>query len=938
MIHELQRLGPIGFQDLAAALLLSAFGPTVQVMGSGRDGGRDLYHRGRLMWTGSDGAETELWDGYTIFQVKHRERPNGSDVSWLWSQIRGELDAWGDDDRRGDVPNHLVLITNVLLSPVRGVGGHDTILDRIASYFDDLRDGSRDIDRDHTNARLAKLHRLSRIKKWKIWDGYQVDALLTINEGVRRAFPAFLTPSDVFAHLADYTNKLPLEQLEPALKAHARMALSGEGFIYFDEAGSGDGRGLPVHEVAIDLPITYFNNDRRGTAMSYVLDLAERVLRPGLTTQTKQRHLVLTGAPGNGKTTLSRFIVQVFRAALLDGADALSDDQRAVIDGTRDAVRRMGREMPRHRRWPMRVDLAEFASEDAGDFQSTLLRRIARLISKRWDDAELTPRVLRDWLNQWPTLLVLDGLDEVTDPAIRKRVIEQVVELVNEADAQRADLLVVLTTRPTGYTEDIAPSYFERVDLDYLDPKDAVRYGTLATRVRLGNDVERIERVVQRLNAAAEDESLRNLLRTPLQVLILTIIIDSAGRLAPDRFSLFWGYYDAVFRRERDKQGGLPHILREHSQHILRLHELVGFELQVRNEAGEHSNASLQLDELKTIAREVLIDAGFRPDDRDRDLLDKIVTAATHRLVLIAPRPRGDGYGFDVRSLQELMAGMYLTSGTVAESTRRLLIAAPHPHWRHTWLYAAGRMFAGQEHQREAFVEMLEGVDEATAHLLGVSIPIAPRIALEVIDDGMARSYPKHRDRIFALAAQVLLGPSGTDFGVIVKNFVRYAQSGDGPQAEVANAIRIALSGNETAQHSARYLQSMVRTIADDSKLSVNIRALAAVKPLAGVKAAPFDPNAWTLFREEVETSPLSAAHQHEFNEVAAVLFEARESGLQTSSRLEAVRLALSSPTVAAALDVALRAVIEGSPNLSVELRDLVLPSIYRTPIGEALR
>jgi hypothetical protein len=39
--YDLEQLGPRGFQELAAALCLKALGPPVQVLGSGRDGGRD---------------------------------------------------------------------------------------------------------------------------------------------------------------------------------------------------------------------------------------------------------------------------------------------------------------------------------------------------------------------------------------------------------------------------------------------------------------------------------------------------------------------------------------------------------------------------------------------------------------------------------------------------------------------------------------------------------------------------------------------------------------------------------------------------------------------------------------------------------------------------------------------------------------------------------
>ncbi|GAA1011421.1 hypothetical protein Aple_059560 [Acrocarpospora pleiomorpha] len=62
------------------------------------------------------------------------------------------------------------------------------------------------------------------------------------------------------------------------------------------------------------------------------------------------------------------------------------------------------------------------------------------------------PVALLSWMKRWPRFLVLDGLDEVTDPTARKRV----TELVTNAEADDCDLFVVLTTRPIGYTENIA--------------------------------------------------------------------------------------------------------------------------------------------------------------------------------------------------------------------------------------------------------------------------------------------------------------------------------------------------------------------------------------------------------------------------------------------------------------------------------------------------
>jgi len=91
------------------------------------------------------------------------------------------------------------------------------------------------------------------------------------------------------------------------------------------------------------------------------------------------------------------------------------------------------------------------------------------------------------------------------------------------------------------------------------------------------------------------------------------------------------------------------------------------------------------LDEIE-VAWEVGAPTVFAEDGAaDRAFAD----ADQHRLVLIAPRG-DDGYGFDVRSLQELMAAMYVTTGPQDLVTARLRAVAPSPHWRNTWLFAAG--------------------------------------------------------------------------------------------------------------------------------------------------------------------------------------------------------------------------------------------------------
>jgi hypothetical protein len=943
MSDNLEQLGPNGFQNLAAALLISSFGPGWHAMGAGKDGGRDLYHRGRLAWTPQD-ADGDTWDGYTVAQVKHHAKLASKpteNATWLWARIREELNAWSDPSgTRGEVPDYLIIVTNVALTPVAAVGGHDQIDKAFKTYFDELNDSSRDLDVG--GQRSTRRRKLAKLQGWRIWDANQVQALLATQPHVRQGIPGLLTPGDIFANLADIFDVLPSKNVEHGLRAHARTALVGEGNIYFDEAGSADMSAMPLHEVVIDLPVTVTSGQAgRRQLLRHVIGHAEQVLKPSLTTQEGPRHIVVAGAPGNGKTTVTRFLVQAYRSAFVSGATDLGADHQRVIAGTSEALRRMRVTPPLNRRWPMRVDLAEYAQTRGSDEDSSLLRFIAEKVSNLSELGKVTPSSLLSWMKQWPWLLVLDGLDEVTEPSIRKRLIERVTELVSNADGDDCDLLLVLTTRPVGYAENIAPDHFDRIDLDYLEPDEAVGYGKRALTVWLRNDTDRIATVSERLTQAAGNDSLVGLLRTPLQVLILTVILVSSGTPNPDRYNLFWKYYETVFNRERSKrQVGFQRILQDHGPQIQQLHERVGFELQVRSEAGARSLALLTRDELRRIAWQILDDAGYKPDTQHSGLLRDVLDAATKRLVLLAPHG-DDGYGFDVRSLQELMAAMHLTTGTPEAVFDRLSLAAASPHWRNTWLFAAGRLFAQpQEHQHQALVELVETADENACRRLGPICPVGPALALDIIDDGMARSLPKWRDRLMSHGLKIFEAPTPPEALGVARTLIRYADTGDDQRGLVVDALRTALGSHRTHE-TAALLQGMASRVMQELRVRPETRGLSAVKPGPVMPSdsawAPESPN-WADFDDELATANLSHDGAALALAAGAAVRRIDKGGGVGDEDTEAVLAVLADDDAAQVLCAALSYVADADSAVIVRLRDRVLPAVYRTPIGEVLR
>ena len=936
--YDLQRLGALGFQDCAAALAIEVLGAHVRPMGRGRDGGRDMLANGVIVWGNTDRV-AETWDGTTVFQVKHKTRLSepAKDAAWVWNQIRAELDEWSNPDtNRQQVPHYFVFVTNVPLTPTQDTGGFDTVTSRVRKYLEDLNDSTSE---DHLDGsakiqarrdREARRDRMRNLRGWRIWDGYHIDGLLNAHEGIRRAFDGFLTAGDVLADISKFSNSLTEQELAPALKAHARWALINERNIYFDEAGA-QPKGFPIDEVVIDLPVLVNGVDAPERVLRYALDRGDHILRPSLSIIDRPRHLVIVGAPGNGKTTISKFLVHSYRAAWLGEDTDLGDEHSAAVAATRSAMTGIGRVPPAHRRWPLRVDLARFALAKATDSDYTLLSWIAATLSKQVATKAVPKWVLWPWLQAWPSVLVLDGLDEVTEPAVRKGLISDIAAFASEAETNDADMLLVVTTRPNGYTGDMPDTLFERVDLADLSIDEALTYGRMVTRIRVQDDENRRAGIEAMLEEATKQEALRHLMRTPLQVLIMTVIAETSRQFAPDRYGLFWGYYQAILSREQTKKLGASHLLRDHSQQVLDLHRRAGLRLQQHAETATGSDAVLSPEDLREIAWQVLTDADYQPSTTDAGLLETIITAATQRLVLLAPQP-GGGFGFDVRSLQELMAAMDLTTGTLDEVIPRLRRVAASPHWRNVLLFSCGRFFSEpQPTQHQAVTDLVLSIDANAPERLGKIVPVGPQLALEIVDDGMASGMPKWLYQLVNHALSELGGPEPDDLTSFSRMLMRAATRNVAVRSLIADGLREALGGTHWSRGWANEVQQAIDYLGQETDTSSDVRGLATIKRDPS-KSPPEEPKAeWSDFWNVIDSYAGTG------DDGALVAMATTMQKLATSEPppgWEAeLQNHLSDPDLAFIAEEAITRVSNATPYLASSLRHAVMPLLWRRPV-----
>jgi hypothetical protein len=401
-------------------------------------------------------------------------------------------------------------------------------------------------------------------------------------------------------------------------------------------------------------------------------------------------------------------------------------------------------------------------------------------------------------------------------------LMDQIHDFIIEADVADADLFIVATTRPQGYAGEFTSDRYQHISLAPLTPKQAIIYAERLAEVRYSGDPDMRDNVVSRMKIAANEQFTARLMRTPLQVTIMSILLEARERAPQARYALFDAYYDTIYAREVSKPGLMARVLESRRNDINVLHDRIGLLLQAKSEKEGEANASIPKSTLYDLSVERIRAEGYSSDQAHK-LANDILTAVTQRLVLIVPKAIDD-VGFEVRSIQEFMAARALVSGPDPAVSVRLREIVPSAHWRNTWLFAAGRVFAEREHIRRDLIELLAEVDNS--NLLNMVVAPGADLALDLLDDDLTYSTP-FIERVLARHALTLLQyPPDQDLGRRALVLFRLANKDDIISAAAEQQIAQALNGSE-AQHKAaeiilRVWKEQSGTIASRARQTIN--------------------------------------------------------------------------------------------------------------------
>lgn len=656
MTYRYDLLGDEDFQRLAQSLIAADY-PRAQLLPVGMpDGGRDAFVR--------------RWDENkpdTVFQIKYSKTPSTkSERDAVLECIETESKKITNLMAKG--LKKYVLITNV------GGTSH-------------AASGSIDL----ANALLQNQFPGIETECW--WKD-DLDARLRLNSDLVWSFPKIATGLDVLSVIAKNNNEETLRRSR-AVKALISDQYTNDEEVKFKEIEL----RFPVSDIYVDTPIMSVDNrDGHAGSETYRAD-ASPALACLLAVSNDEEHvrILIEGAPGQGKSTVTQFLCQVNRGVFLQKEGFLE--------------RLPKRWRPKTLRVPIRADLRDYATWLQGQSPFGAQRGSARIGDQSLDSflaalvsfgAGGIPFDVNDLHASFEgirLLLVLDGFDEVADPDTRVAMAREVNACLGRLEATCLSVHALVTTRPSALitTPVFNDKNWSTFELQNLSGELAKEYAEKWAKIKRLSSAD-AEELLEILTHKIEEPHIRELARNPMQLAILATLINiQSDSLPSKRTALYADYIRIFFDRESQKSS----LVKAHRSLLIMIHEYLAFYMHCESEYESRNKdrrpGSLSLDEVKQKISTFLEHRGSKPD-----LLDGLFSAVQERVVALVQNVQGT-YEFQVQPLREFFAAQYLYKSAVTRpgivpGSRPDIYAgiSGSPYWENVTRFYAGCYNAGE--------------------------------------------------------------------------------------------------------------------------------------------------------------------------------------------------------------------------------------------------
>jgi hypothetical protein len=740
------KLNGESFEKIVRSLAIEKFGLTGQVYPMGPDAGRDFSYTGSI-----EGYKNPEWNGYIVLQAKFKKtlRGGSSDVEWLMKQLESELSKYADPDKDYINPEYYIIATNVNLS------GADS------KVGEKLRKGGMTKISEHLEIWKKKLG----LKSFDIWSSEKLETLLALSPNIRTTFAAWVTPGDVLEQLLNNVNAKQ-KQLSYALKLMLQHSIKKDKNVRLKDAGSVSDDQIRSSQVFVDLPAR--KQEWGGEEFHFVsesIETAKGIFKPSILSRESAGagnsvgNVVLLGGPGQGKSTASLFLAQLFRASMLkeDSSQTLEDSVTELVEEFIGRAKEENIPTVLPSRYPFCVSLPQYAdkiseAKDKGGNRPSILKHIADEFSDT-TDVEVTVSDVREWIGSFPWIVIFDGLDEVPPSGERSAIVSAMQNFLTEVNALDGDVFIIATSRPQGYNSDLNPNLWQHWVLQDLDSNKALAYAKLLTAAYYKDDTDRQRKIINQLESSIKNPTTERLMKSPLQVTILHMIVDTGGGVPTSRWNLFNDYFEILKKREKSKSGQSQKILDKNIHFIGPIHQRAGLLLHVDAEKAGQATSHLDLEKFSALIRNYLESEEFSEKDIKERLIE-LGELSLNRLVLLSCREEGR-ISFDVRSLQEFMAASALTASAPEVIEMRLQHLAGKSHWQHVFTIAASRCFSEDNlhYIRSSITGIPRQLDTFDSHRV---VGRGALLSLELFMDGIAADQPKHRRQLAIHALELL--------------------------------------------------------------------------------------------------------------------------------------------------------------------------------------
>jgi hypothetical protein len=723
MNYTFNHLSPDIFENLIQSLSRKILGNSTLTFGAGPDGGREATFEGMAPFP----SEKECWQGKWIIQAKFRNRPDSkTDFNWVKKEFKQEMGKFESRKVKVKLPDNYLFFTNVVLTPVAKTGGRDKMEELVEHYTD-------------------------KIKNIKLLAYDDLCGFLENNRDVATSYASFILPGDILISLYDILKKSDAAKknhhnlLGRFLEAEFREDLSSK----LEHAGKLTNDKINLEKVFVDLYATPDgqtpkDKDNNKKFLELCLEEGNSLLRQN----TKTLRYVLIGGPGYGKSTITQFLCQVYRAHFLKTIDSCS----TILPEAENFLQDLDKIIPVSltcSRFPFRIALKNFAEwinkQKTEEKPHTLLLYLKYRIEKRGHGDTIE---IEELLKSLSFVFTFDGLDEVPAASNREEVLSEINNFI-DIDLRRynCDAMIAATTRPQGYTKEFASSKYTHLTITDLEKEDCLAYLDRLLK-NIGTSSDEREKQYEILEKALDDNIVSRLMKSPLQASIMAILVKSGGEPPKNKYDLFTEYYRTIFRREQQKD--ICRILNEYGNYIDDIHYKLGFHLQLSAEFSENPSSYLSTEEFEDLVFSYLKNQGF--EDKEAGFqTQEILQATTQRLVFLTETEERK-IGFSIRSIQEYFAANYYCIHQPDEIIlKRLRYMCKSSYWRNTFLFALGYIYNHKNYiidSVESICHELNGSTDEPGIISGsAACKLGSWLALDILNEGIFRGSPKFENK-----------------------------------------------------------------------------------------------------------------------------------------------------------------------------------------------